>query len=44
MTVVECASHAELLAAIGPCASKGSGEQSLARELYPHLDPGWLLN
>ena len=31
VTVNECASHAAVLAAIGPCASKGSGEQSLAR-------------
>ena len=31
------------LAAIGPCVSKGSGEQSLARQLYPHLRDDWLL-
>jgi hypothetical protein len=31
VTVNECASHAAVLAAIGPAASKGSGEQSLAR-------------
>ncbi len=37
MTVGECASHAAVLAAIGPCVSKGSGEQSLARTLYPRL-------
>ena len=43
VTVVECASHAAVLAAIGRCASKGSGEQSLARELYPRLQPDWLL-
>src|SRR2546430_806620 len=43
VTVSECASHAEILAAIGPVASKGSGEQSLARGLYPRLKPGWLL-
>jgi Insertion element 4 transposase N-terminal len=43
VTVSECASHAEVLAAIGPCVSKGSGEQSLARGLYPHLKPDWLL-
>ena len=43
VTVVECASHAAVLAAIGPCTSKGSGEQSLARELYPRLQPDWLL-
>jgi hypothetical protein len=43
VTVVECASHGAVLAAIGPCTSKGSGEQSLARELYPRLQPDWLL-
>ena len=43
VTVSECASHAPVLAAIGPCTSKGSGEQSLARELYPRLDGDWLL-
>ncbi len=43
MTVSECASHAPVLAAIGPCTSKGSGEQSLARTLYPLLDEDWLL-
>lgn len=43
VTVNECASHAPLLAAIGPCASKGSGEQSLARALYPQLEEDWLL-
>ena len=30
VTIGECASHAPVLAAIGPCVSKGSGEQSLA--------------
>ena len=34
VTIGECASHAPVLAAIGPCTSKGSGKQSLARELY----------
>src|SRR5260370_38163869 len=43
VTIGECASHAPVLAAIGPCVSKGSGEQSLARELYPHLEEDWLL-
>ena len=43
VTIGECASHAAVLAAIGPCVSKGSGEQSLARELYPHLREDWLL-
>jgi len=37
VTVGECASHAEVAAALGPVASKGSGEQSLARQLYPRL-------
>ena len=32
-----------MLAAIGPCVSKGSGEQSLARQLYPQLREDWLL-
>ena len=43
VTVNECASHAAVLAAIGPATSKGSGEQSLARDLYPRLEPDWLL-
>jgi Insertion element 4 transposase N-terminal len=44
VTVSECASHAAVLAAIGPAgAGKGSGEQSLARELYPRLEEDWLL-
>ena len=43
VTIGECASHAPVLAAIGPCTSKGSGEQSLARTLYPRLDEDWLL-
>jgi hypothetical protein len=43
VTISECASHAPVLAAIGPCVSKGSGEQSLARELYPRLEQDWLL-
>ncbi|MGH3236977.1 MAG: transposase domain-containing protein, partial [Streptosporangiaceae bacterium] len=43
VTIGECASHAPVLAAIGPCVSKGSGEQSLARDLYPRLRPDWLL-
>ena len=43
VTVAECASHAPALAAIGPCTSKGSGEQSLARTLYPRLEQDWLL-
>jgi hypothetical protein len=43
VTVNECASHAAVLAAIGPAVSKGSGEQSLARGLYPQLQEDWLL-
>jgi hypothetical protein len=43
VTISECASHAPVLAAIGPCTSKGSGEQSLARMLYPRLEEDWLL-
>ena len=43
VTISEYASHAPVLAAIGPCTSKGSGEQSLARTLYPRLDEDWLL-
>jgi hypothetical protein len=43
VTIAECASHAPVLAALGPCVSKGSGEQSLARELYPRLEGDWLL-
>jgi hypothetical protein len=44
VTVNECASHAPVLAAVGPAAGgKGSGEQSLARALYPALEEDWLL-
>ncbi len=43
VTIGECASHAVVDAAIGPVRSKGSGEQSLARKLYPHLQEDWLL-
>jgi hypothetical protein len=43
VTIGECASHAAVDAAIGPVTSKGSGEQSLARQLYPHLQDDWLL-
>ena len=44
VTVAECASHAAVLAAIGPAgAGKGTGEQSLARRLYPRLEEDWLL-
>jgi hypothetical protein len=44
VTVSECGSHAPVAAAVGPAAGgKGSGEQALARRLYPGLEPGWLL-
>ena len=43
VTVSECGSHAPVLAAMGAAAAKGSGEQSLARELYPGLEEDWLL-
>ena len=43
VTVSECGSHAAVLAAMGPAAAKGSGEQSLARRLYPDLEEDWLL-
>jgi Insertion element 4 transposase N-terminal/Transposase DDE domain len=40
VTISECASHAVVAAGIGPMSS---GEQTLARELYPGLEPDWLL-
>jgi hypothetical protein len=44
VTVSECASHAPVLAAVGAAGDgKGSGEQSLARGLYPALAQDWLL-
>jgi len=44
VTVSECGSHATVLAAVGPAAGgKGSGEQALARLLYPDLEEDWLL-
>jgi hypothetical protein len=44
VTVSECGSHAAVLARVGPAAGgKGSGEQALARRLYPDLDQDWLL-
>jgi hypothetical protein len=43
VTVSECGSHAAVLAAMGAAAAKGSGEQSLARRLYPDLEEDWLL-
>jgi hypothetical protein len=44
VTVSECASHAAVLAAMGPSSGgKGTGEEALARELYPRLEEDWLL-
>jgi hypothetical protein len=44
VTVSECGSHAAVAAAIGPAAGgKGSGEQSLARELFSRLGEDWLV-
>ena len=43
VTVGECASHAPVLARWAIVCSKGSGEQSLARTLYPQLEEDWLL-
>jgi hypothetical protein len=43
VTVSECASHAAVLAAIGPYALKAGDERALARRLYPRLEQDWLL-
>jgi hypothetical protein len=43
VTISECGSHAMVDAEMGPTSGKGTGEQSLARRLYPRLDPDWLL-
>jgi hypothetical protein len=43
VSISECGSHAMVDAEIGPTAGKGTGEQSLARRLYPRLEPDWLL-
>ncbi len=44
VTVAECASHAPVLAALGPAGGpKATGEQTLARGLYPNLQADWLL-
>jgi transposase IS4-like protein len=43
VTVSECASHAAVLAGIGPYACKSGGERALARGLYPRLERDWLL-
>jgi hypothetical protein len=41
--VSECGSHAVVDAEVGPIGGKARGEQSLARRLYPRLEPDWLL-
>jgi hypothetical protein len=44
VTVDECASHAPVLAALGPAgAGKAAGEQTLARTLYPRFQADWLV-
>ncbi|HET8659149.1 MAG TPA: IS4 family transposase [Micromonosporaceae bacterium] len=43
VAISECGSHAMLAARIGAYAGAGSGEQSLARTLYPRLRRDWLL-
>ena len=43
VSISECGSHAMVDAQIGPTTGKGSGEQALARRLYPRLEPDWLL-
>src|SRR5215472_3396400 len=43
VTVSECASHAAVLAAVGPYALKAGGERALARRLYPGLEEDWLV-
>lgn len=44
VTLNECGSHAPLAAALGRGGGgKGTGEQSLARTLYPRLEPDMLL-
>jgi hypothetical protein len=40
VTISECASHAVVAAAM---AGTATGEQTLARELWPRLEPDWLL-
>jgi len=43
LTLVESGSHAVFGARIGPTSGKSSGEQSMARALYPLLEPDMLL-
>lgn len=40
VTISECGSHATVAAQI---AGRNTGEQTLARRLYPRLEPDWLL-
>jgi hypothetical protein len=39
LSLVESGSHAPIGARVGPARGKGSGEQSMARRLYPLLEP-----
>jgi hypothetical protein len=43
VTISECGSHAVVGAAVGGTTGKGTGEQTLARQLYPRLEEDWLL-
>ena len=43
LTLVESGSHATIGARIGACVGDGSGEQSLAEELYPLLETAMLV-
>ncbi len=43
VTISECGSHAVVGAVIGGTVGKGTGEQVLARQLYPGLEEDWLL-
>lgn len=43
LTLVESGSHAPIGAQLGPARGKGRGEQSMARRLYPLLEPDMLL-
>jgi len=43
VTISECGSHAVVGAVIGGTVGKGTGEQVLARQLYPRLEEDWLL-
>jgi len=43
VTLSECGSHAVIGASIGAVAGNKSGEQTLARQLYPQLDQDMLL-